>query len=422
MIDKRPSVVARCLDVADVQAALSFGRANALDIAVRGGGHSAAGFGTVDDGLVLDLSPMGWTRVDPEAMTVAAGGGCKLGDLDHATHAFGLTTPLGVLSTTGMGLVLGGGLGYQTRKHGLAIDNLFSADVVLADGRFVHASAHENPDLFWALRGGGGNFGVVTALTFQLHQRSTIIAGPILYPLEKSAEAMAFYRDFLAGASDDVYGVFAFLTVPPFPEHLHLEKVCGCVWVYTGDPADADEALRPARELGPPLLDLVGEMSIPVLQTLFDPLYPPGLYSYWKGDFVSELSDDAIAAYVEHGKRLPTMLSTMHLYPIDGAAARVAPDATAWAYRDAKWAQVIFAVDPEAKNVDLIRSWATAYWEATHPFAARGGGGYLNFQQDGSSDRVREAYRGNYDRLAEIKATYDPENVFHVNWNIPPAS
>ncbi|MDQ2984486.1 MAG: FAD-binding oxidoreductase [Actinomycetota bacterium] len=425
MIDKRPALVVRCLDVADVQTALAFGRANGLDIAVRGAGHSAAGLGTVDDGLVIDLSPMRWTRVDPDARTVTAGGGCQLGDVDHATHAFGLTTPLGVVSTTGMGLVLGGGLGYQTRRYGLAIDNLLGADVVLADGSFVHASEDEHPDLFWALRGGGGNFGVVTAFTFRLHERTTVIAGPVLYPLEKAAEAMTFYRDFLAESSDDIYAVFAFLTVPPgppFPEHLHLQKVCGCIWVFTGDPEDADEVLRPAREFGPPLLDGIMEMPLPALQTAFDALYPPGLYSYWKADFVSELPDDAIAAHVEHGTNLPTPLSTMHLYPIDRAAGRVAQDATAWSYRDAKWAEVIFAVDPDAANADLIRSWATAYWEAVHPYAASGGGAYVNFIQEESQDRVRASYRDNYDRLAQVKAKYDPGNVLHVNWNIEPAN
>ncbi len=426
MIDKRPALIVRCVDVADVRSALEFGRREGLEIAIRGGGHNAGGLGSVDDGLVIDLSPMKWVRVDPQTSTVVVGAGCTLGDVDHATHAFGLAVPMGVLSTTGIaGLTLGGGVGYLTRRHGLAIDNLIGVDMVLADGSFVRASEDENDDLFWAIRGGGGNFGIVTAFTFRAHEHSTVIGGPTLWPLEQAAEAMAFYRDFIGEADDDLNGVFVFVTVPPgppFPEHLHLQKMCGVVWCYTGDPANADAILQPVREFGPPALDGTMALPLPALQSAFDALYPPGLQSYWRADFVSELSDEAIAAYVENGSRLPTPLSTMHLYPVDGAASRVGRSDTAWSYREARWAQVIFAVDPEPANAELIKSWAIEYSEAVHPYAAAGGGAYVNFMmEDDGQERVRASYRDNYDRLAQVKGKYDPDNVFHVNLNIKPA-
>ena len=298
MIDKHPASIARCLDVADVQAALAFGRREGLDIAIQGGGHNAAGLGSVDDGLVISLSPMKSVQVDSETRTVVVGGGCTLGEIDAATHPFGLAVPMGVLSTTGIaGLTLGGGVGYLTRRHGLAIDNLLAADMVLADGSVVRVSEDENADLFWAIRGGGGNFGVVTAFTFQAYEHATVIGGPTLWPLEQSAKAMAFYRDFMAEADDDLNGFFAFITVPPgppFPEHLHLKKMCAVVWCYTGDPARADAVFAPVREFGPPALDGIMELPLPALNSAFDPLYPAGQQQYWRADFVSELSEEAI--------------------------------------------------------------------------------------------------------------------------------
>lgn len=426
MIDKHPTVIVRCVDVADVRSALAFGRGAGLDIAIRSGGHNAAGLGSVDDGLVIDLSPMRWVRVDPQASTALVGAGCTLADVDHATHAFGLAVPMGVISTTGIaGLTLGGGVGYLTRRHGLAIDNLVGVDMVLADGSFVRASAEEHDDLFWAVRGGGGNFGIVTAFTFRAYEHATVIGGPTLWPLEQAADAMAFYRDFIGQAEDDLNGFFAFVTVPPgppFPEHLHHQKMCGVVWCYTGDPARADAVFGPVREFGPPALDGIMELPLPMLNSAFDALYPTGLQSYWRADFVSELSEEAIAAYVEHGSQLPTPLSTMHLYPIDGAAGRVGSADTAWSYREARWAQVVFAVDPDPSKAELIKSWAIDYSEAVHPYASSGGGAYVNFIQEESQDRVRASYRDNYDRLAQVKAKYDPDNVFHVNWNIAPAN
>jgi hypothetical protein len=383
MIDKRPALVLRCRDVGDVQAAIAYARANELDIAVRGAGHNGAGFGTADNALVIDLSPMRWVRVDPNSRTAQIGGGCQLGDVDHATHAFGLAAPMGIISTTGVGLILGGGVGHLTRKYGLASDHLVSADVVLADGSFVHASEDENADLLWALRGGGGNFGVVTALTLSLHEQSTVVAGPIIWSLDQAAEVLAWYREFLPAQPDELTGFFAFLSIPPgppFPEELHLQKVAAVIWCFSGDPADADAALAPARAVGTPLLDGVGEVPLPAFQSAFDAVYPAGDQWYWRGDYFSEISDAAIEKHVEFAHKMPTWKSTMHLYPSDGAAARVPADASPWAYRDAKWTGVFAGVDPDPANAELIKSWTIDYWEALHPHSM--GGSYVNFMMD----------------------------------------
>jgi FAD/FMN-containing dehydrogenase len=423
MIDRRPALIARCVDIADVIASVRFASASGMELAVRGGGHNGGGLGSVDDGLVVDLSLLRGVRVDPESRTVTVAGGTTLGEVDHALHPFGLAVPAGIISTTGVGgLTLGGGLGHLTRKYGLSIDNLIGADVVLADGRLVHASETEHDDLFWALRGGGGNFGVVTSFTFQARPVPSVVAGPMLWPLDQAAEVLAYYAEFMSAAPEELGGFFAFLTVPPgppFPEELHLQKMCGVVWCYAGSPRDADAALAPARAAFPPALDGVTEMPLPVLQSAFDGLYPPGDQWYWRADFVKEIPAEAIEAHVAHARELPTWKSTMHLYPIDGAAARVAPDATAWSYRDARWAQVIVGVDPDPANADRLRDWTVRYWEALHPFSL--GGAYSNFLMDEGEDRVRASYGANYERLARIKAEYDPGNLFHVNQNIRPA-
>lgn len=422
MIDRRPGLIARCADVADVITAVNFGRENDMQLAIRGGGHNGGGLGICDDGLVIDLSSIKYTRVDPTARTVRVGGGCTWGDVDHATHAFGLATPSGIISTTGVGgLTLGGGLGHLTRKCGLSIDNLLAVDVVLADGSFVTASAEENADLFWAVRGGGGNFGVVTAFLFRLHPVSTVIGGPTFWPLEMATDAMRFYADFITSAPEDINGFFAFLTVPPappFPEELQLKKMCGAIWCYTGPEEKADEVFAPIREFGPPALYGIHPMPLPGLQSAFDALYPPGLQWYWRADFVNELSDEAIAQHVKHGSEVPTMHSTMHLYPINGAAHRVGQNETAWSYRDATWAQVIVGVDPDPANNERITSWTKGYWDALHPHSA--GGAYVNFLMDEGEDRVKATYRGNYERLVAIKSKYDPNNLFRVNQNIKP--
>jgi FAD/FMN-containing dehydrogenase len=424
MIDRHPALIARCADVADVIAAVAFAREHTLTLAVRGGGHNGGGLGTCDDGLVIDLSPMKGVRVDPVARTVRVAGGCTWGDVDHATHAFGLATPSGIISTTGVGgLTLGGGIGHLSRACGLTIDNLLEADLVLADGSVVTANAEQHPDLFWALRGGGGNFGVVTSFLFRLHPISTVYAGPMLWHMERAEEVLRWYREFIAAAPDEINGWFAFLTVPPgppFPEHLHLKKMCGIVWCYTG-PLDRAEALfAPIRDrFGGPALDFVGPLPHPALQGMFDAVYPPGDQWYWRADFVNELSDEAIALHVEHGATLPTPKSTMHLYPVNGAAGRVDRNATAWSYRDATWAEVIVGVDPDPANAGQLKDWAVAYWEALHPYSA--GGAYVNFMMDEGQERVQATYRDNYARLAAIKRRYDPTNLFHVNQNIRPS-
>jgi FAD/FMN-containing dehydrogenase len=422
MIDRRPAVIARCRSVADVQAALDAGRRAGLPIAVRGGGHNGPGFGTVDDGLVVDMSPMNEVVVDPGARTVRVQGGATWGTVDAATHEHGLATPSGIISTTGVGgLTLGGGHGYLSRKYGLTIDNLLEAQVVLADGRVVTASESEHPDLFWALRGGGGNFGVVTSLRFRLHPVTNVVAGPTVWPVDATADVLRWYRDFLPAQHEDLYGFFAVMTIPPgdpFPEPLHLQKACGVVWCYAGDPADADAALAPVRELQPQW-EGIGSVPYPGLQSAFDALYPKGMQWYWRGDFVREVPDEAVAAHVRFAQELPSMHSTMHLYPVDGAVSRVGQGDTAWSYRDVTFSQVIVGVDPDPANAAAITRWTSDYWEATHPYSA--GGAYVNFMMDEGQDRVRATYQGNYDRLAEVKASYDPDNTFRINQNIHPA-
>jgi len=422
MIDKRPRLIAKCTDVGDVIAAVNFGRDNNLPVSVRGGGHNAAGSGVCDDGLVIDLSPMRWVHVDPQKKTIRAGGGALWGDVDHAGHPFGLAVPAGFISTTGVGgLTLGGGIGHLTRNYGLTIDNILSVDMVLANGKFVIASPKENSDLFWAIRGGGGNFGVVTSFLFKAHPAHTLYAGPMLYELEDTVDVMKWYRTFITKAPKELNGFFAFLIVPPgppFPEHLHNKKMCGIVWAYSGPLKSGEKVFKPIRKFKQPALDLVGPLPNPVLNSMFDPLYPAGLQWYWKADFVRELTDEAIALHAEHGAKLPTLLSTMHMYPIDGAAGRVKSNATAWAFRDAKWSSVIVGVDPSPANRDTITTWARNYWTALHPHSA--GGAYVNFMMDEGEDRVKATYGKNFGRLQKLKKKYDPKNLFRSNQNIRP--
>jgi FAD/FMN-containing dehydrogenase len=423
MIDKRPGLIARCVDVADVMTAVNFAREHQLPLAIRGGGHNGGGLGTVNDGLVIDLSAMKGTCVDPAARTVRAAGGCTWGEVDHATHAFGLATPSGIISTTGVGgLTLGGGLGHLSRTCGLTIDNLLAVDMVLADGRYVTANKDENQDLFWAVRGGGGNFGVVTSFLFKLHPIDMVYAGPMLWHLDRAPEVLQWYRDFIPRAPEDINGFFAFLTVPPgppFPEELHAKTMCGVVWCYTGPMDRADEVFSPIRALaGTPALDLVGPLPHPALQSMFDALYPPGHQWYWRADFVNELTDEAIARHMKYAADMPTPQTTMHLYPINGAAGRVDGSATAFSYRDATWGEVIVGVDPDPANAERLKGWTIDYWEALHPYSA--GGAYVNMMMDEGQDRVRAAYRDNYDRLVAAKNKYDPTNLFRVNQNIRP--
>ena len=420
MIDRRPAVIARCRSVADVQAALDVGRRSGLTIAVRGGGHNGPGFGTVEGGLVIDLGEMDAVSVDPAARTVRVQGGSTWNTVDAATGEHGLALPSGIISTTGVGgLTLGGGHGYLSRKYGLTIDNLLEAEVVLVDGRVVTASETEHPDLFWALRGGGGNFGIVTSFLFRCHPVTNVVAGATLWPVEETAEVLRWYRDFLPAQPDDLYGFFAVMIIPPgdpFPPELHLRKACGVVWCWTGDPADADAALAPVRARTP-MYDDVAEVPYPALQSAFDALYPKGLQWYWRGDFVRTVPDEALAVHARFAEQLPSMHSTMHLYPIDGAVQRVGASDTAWAHRDVTWSSVTAGVDPDPRNAEVISRWAADYWDALHPYSA--GGAYVNFMMDEGPDRVRATYGANYDRLCAVKAVYDPDNTLCVNQNLP---
>jgi len=425
MIDKRPRVIARCADERDVAEAVRFGRESGLLVAIRGGGHNGPGLGSCDDGLVIDLSGMKDVQVDPESRTATVAPGCTQGDVDRATHEHGLAVPAGIVSTTGVaGLALGGGHGYLSRKYGLTSDNLLEADVVLADGRRVTASERENPDLLWALRGGGGNFGVVTRFLFRAHPVSTVYAGPVFWDLDHTAEIMRWYRDFLPSAPRELCPFLGLKRVPSveaFPEELWGRPTCTLVCCYQGGEAEGARAVERIRdELPTPMLDGMAEMPFPDWQSAFDPVFPTGLQWYWKGDFVRELPDEAIEAHAEHAGRLPANRSVMHLYPIDGAVQEVPSDATAWGCRDATWSMVIAGVDADPANAELVKRWARDYWEALHPFNP--GGGYVNFMMADEGDaRVEATYGPNYRRLAEVKAKIDPENFFRVNQNIPPA-
>lgn len=421
MINKHPGMFVICVDVADVIHTVNFARENDLLVAIRGGGHNGGGLGLCDDGLVIDLSGIKFVRVDTADNTVRVGGGNVWGEVDHATHAFGLAVPAGVISTTGVGgLTLGGGVGYLARKYGLTIDNLLEADMVLADGTFVTVNARQNTDLYWAIRGGGGNFGIVTSFKFQAHPVKNVFGGPTLWPIEKTNEIMKWYHQFIHNAPDELNGFIATLVIPgpPFPESLHNKQFCGIVWCYAGDPAKAAEIFKPILALDP-IFQHVGEMPYPSVQTMFDGLFPPGLQWYWRADFFNDLGPETSAKHLEFGSKIPTPLSQMHLYPISGAAGRVAKDATPWAYRDARYAGVIVGVDPDPANADKITKWCKDYWEALHPYSS--GGAYLNFIMNEGQDRIKASYKHNYDRLTKIKKKYDPDNFFKVNQNILPA-
>jgi FAD/FMN-containing dehydrogenase len=421
MIDKRPGMIVYCADVADVMAAVNFGRDNEVLVAVRGGGHNGGGLGLCDDGLVIDLSGLKFVRVNTDDSTVRVGGGNIWGEVDHATHPFGLAVPAGIISTTGVGgLTLGGGVGHLSRKYGLTIDNLLEADMVLADGTFVTVNSVKNSDLFWAIRGGGGNFGIVTSFKFQAHPVKTVFGGPTLWPIEKTEEIMKWYDEFITNASEDLNGFITTMIIPgaPFPESLHNKQFCGIVWCYLGDLTKAEEVFRPIKDQNP-VFEHVGEMPYPTIQTLFDGLMPPGLQWYWRADFFNELGPEVRAQHLKFGSVIPTPLSQMHLYPISGAAAKVGKEETAWANRGTKYTGVIVGVDPDPNNAEVITSWCKEYWEALHPYSS--GGAYSNFMMNEGQERIKASYKQNYDRLTKIKKKYDPANFFQVNQNILPA-
>ncbi len=423
MHDRRPAVVVRCVDAGDVIAAVNFAREHGGDLSVRGGSHSAPGFGTNDGGVVIDLSPMKGIRVDPRARIVRAQGGCTWADFNHATYAFGLASTGGVVSTTGIsGLTLGGGIGYLSRGCGLALDNLLSADVVTADGQFLVASENENEDLFWALRGGGGNFGVVTSLEYRLYPIKDILAGVFVFPLERAREVLQFYREYIQTAPEEIGLYPAYLVAPPLPflpEKEHGKTFCAMVACWAGPLDKGERALAPIREVAPTVGEMVAPMPYPAINALFDELMPPGLQQYWKGSFAGELTDGAIEAHLEHGPEIPTMNCAMHIYSINGACHRVSPDSTAFAYRDATFATVIAGVWPDRADNEKNVKWVRDYYKALEPHSAAGG--YVNFMDADDQGRIKDNYTGNYERLVAIKKKYDPGNLFHLNQNIRPA-
>lgn len=424
MIDKEPAVIARCTGAADVIAAVDFARDLNLPLAVKGGGHNVAGAAVCDDGVVSDLSPMNAVRVDPETQTARVQAGATMADLDHETQAFGLATTGGIVSTTGVaGLTLGGGFGRLDRKFGLTIDNLLSVDVVTAEGELVHASETENPDLFWGLRGGGGNFGVVTSFEFQLHEVGPdVLAGRLIYPIEAATDVLSFYREFMADAPDDVQCYAAFVQVPPlpeFPEPLHGQTVLVLVLFYAGDIEEGKEVLQPLREVGDPVGDTVRPQPYTVFQRGSDEIYQEGHRNYWKSHYLGGLSDEAIDTMVEYANPIPTPFTTVFLEWMGGAISRVDADATAFPHRDATLSLTVAPkwIDPEQDD-DLIE-WAQEFHQSMAPYATDGV--YANYLDRDEADRVRTAYDENYDRLVEVKNEWDPENLFRMNQNIEPS-
>jgi len=422
MIDRRPAAVVRCTDAADVIAAVRYATDNGLDVAVRGGSHSVPGFGTVDGGVVIDLSPMRNVRVDPGAGTATVGGGATWGDFNHATYPFGLATTGGIISTTGVvGLTLGGGIGYLARGCGLSCDNVVEADVVTANGEAVHASENENADLFWALRGGGGNFGVVTALTFRLHRVKDVYGGVMFYEADRSGDILRFFRSYIEDAPLAFGGFPAFQIAPPLPfipESRHGEPFIAIIACWSGALERGENVLKPFHDIAPVVAEMVGPMPYPAMNSAFDALVPRGLQHYWKANFVTELTDEAIVAHETFGPKVPYVSSTMHLYPINGAVHDVAPDATAFAYRDANFAEVIAGMWLDSADNDANIQWVRDYYAATAPQSEQGG--YVNFMSADDRDRVRANYKENYSRLVDVKRRYDPSNIFHLNQNIEP--
>jgi FAD/FMN-containing dehydrogenase len=422
MIDKRPEVVVRPVNAGDVITAVNFAREGRLDLAIRGGGHSVPGFGTCDGGLVIDLSRMRAVRVNPEKRTARAEGGATWGDFNAATHAFGLATTGGIISTTGVaGLTLGGGIGYLARGFGLSCDNLVSADVVTADGKFLIASAKENEDLFWALRGGSGNFGVVTSLEFKVQPVKDIYGGPMFFELKHVSDILAWYRDYIKTAPEEIGGFPAFQIAPPLPfipEKRHGDTFMALVACWAGPVEKGERALKPWHDVAPVVAEFVGAMPYPALNSAFDGLVPPGLQHYWKANFVKELTNEAIEAHAEHGPKIPVVNSTMHIYPINGACHQVASDQTAFAYRDANFATVIAGMWPDPAQNKANIKWVRDYYDATAPHSESGG--YINFMAEDDQSRIKDNYKGNYKRLVDVKRKYDGDNLFHVNQNIKP--
>jgi FAD/FMN-containing dehydrogenase len=423
MIDKRPALIVRCAGVADVLAAVQFARSQDLEIAVRGGGHSLPGFSTTDGGIVIDLSQMKGIQVDPDAQRVVAQAGVTWRELDHETQAFGLAVTGGLISSTGIaGFALGGGIGWLMRKYGLTCDNLVAADVVPADGRLVRASEHENEELYWGLRGGGGNFGIVTSFEFRLHRVGpTILAGPIFFPGDQATQILRGYREITPGLPDEMTTLVNLATAPPapfLPTDVHGKKIVAVVGVYSGSPDEGRDIAAPLRKLGTPITDLLGPMPYTMMQTLLDGLYTPGARNYFKAGYLGGLSDDAIDTFVRfHGPSISPS-SEIHIHHVGGAVARVPDDATAFGQRGAPYLLNIVARWTDPTTDDAQIEWARDLYAAAEPFST--GGAYVNFLSAGD-DRVAAAYGpDNYERLARLKETWDPTNVFRLNQNVTP--
>jgi FAD/FMN-containing dehydrogenase len=414
MFDRRPALIARCAGTADVMSAVNFARDNRLQVAVRGGGHSIPGHSVCDGGLVIDLSPMKAIRVDPAARMAWAQPGVKWIEFDHETQAFGLATTGGTASDTGIaGLTLGGGLGWLSSKYGLTVDNLISADVVTADGRFLTASATENQDLFWGLRGGSGNFGVVTSFEYQLHGVGpTILGGMVAYSLGKAKEALRFYREFSKAAPDELT-TYAFFGNPPDGDTVVALFCC-----YCGPLDKGEEVIRPLKSLGPPVQDMLGPMPYVAQQRIFDAGFPAGSYYYTKADFLADLTDEAIEVFAEYAATKPSPLSGVLIQTVCGAASRVASDAMAFPHRTFPYAPLIVSQWLDATDSEKNVGWARDFWRVLHSYA--GGGVYVNDLSHDDGDRVRIAYGANYERLAALKKKYDPDNFFRLNPNIKP--
>ncbi len=422
MIDAHPAVVVRCAGTADVVATVRCAAESGSPLAVRGGGHSVPGFGTADDAVVADLSGMQAVDIDEEARTATAAGGTTWGRFNDVTATHGLATTGGIISTTGVGgLTLGGGIGYLARGYGLSCDNLVSAEVVTADGSVVTANESEHPDLFWALRGGGGNFGVVTRFTFRLHPVTTVYGGPMFFELSDGPAVLRYFRDFIRTAPREYGGFPAFQIAPPLPfvpEHRVGEPFVAVVSCWTGDAAEGERILDGFRQIARPVAEHVGPMPYAALNSAFDGLVPPGLQHYWKAAFVRELTDEAIAAHMEHGPKVPTVNSTVHLYSINGAVHDVPADATAFGHRDASFAPVIAGMWADPEDNERNTAWVREYYAAIAPHSEEGG--YVNFASADDQHRVGANYGANHSRLREVKRQYDPDNLFHLNQNIQP--
>jgi FAD/FMN-containing dehydrogenase len=423
MVDRRPAMIGHCVAPEDVQELVRFAREHSMLLSVRGGGHHIAGNAVAEGGLVVDLSGMRAVAVDADRRRARVGGGALLGDVDHATQAVGLATPLGINSTTGFaGLCLGGGFGWLTRKYGLTIDNLVSAEVVTADGELRTVSESTEPDLFWAVRGGGGNFGVATSFELRLHPVGPVVhAGLVVYPGDAARDVLRAWRAFTEKAPDDLSVWVVLRKAPPLPflpADVHGKDVVLLGAVYAGAPEDGPAATAPILRFGSPITSLLGPQPYEQFQKAFDPLLGPGARNYWKTNEFAELDDAALEALVEGARAVPGPLGEIFVAALGGAMGRVARDATAYAGRDARWVMNVHGRWQSPSDDGAFRTWARDVFEATAPFAT--GGAYVNFMTSDEAARVAAAYGDNYDRLVEVKRRFDPDNLFRMNHNIPP--